>query len=85
MARRDEISMPPVARAVRDGDLRDALEAIRDRLAAELERSAGQAAAAVAKELRAVMDAIEALPGEEADPVDELAIRRAGRRSDAAG
>jgi uncharacterized protein YoaH (UPF0181 family) len=84
MARQNEIPPPDVTSAVR-GDKRDALEAIRDRLAAELIRSKGQAAAAVAKELRATIDAIEALPGGEVSKVDDLAAQRAKRRADAAG
>lgn len=67
------------------GDKRTALEAIRNRLAAELARSKGNAAAAVAKELRAVLDALDALPGAEVSPVDDLTAKRAKRRADAAG
>lgn len=84
MARGNEIPPPDVTSAVQ-GDKRTALAAIRDRLAAELARSKGQAAAAVAKELRAVLDAIEALPGGEVDPVDEIAARREARRARASG
>jgi hypothetical protein len=42
--------------------------------------------ATLSKELRAVMAEIDSLPGgEEADPVDDLAARRAARLADAAG
>jgi molecular chaperone GrpE (heat shock protein) len=84
MGRQNEIPPPDVTGAVQ-GDMRTALEAIRNRLAAELARSKGQAAAAVAKELRAVLDAIEALPGAEVDPIDDLAAKRAQRRAEASG
>ncbi|MGW4476845.1 hypothetical protein ACWENQ_44940 [Nonomuraea sp. NPDC004354] len=84
MARQPEIPPPDITGAVR-GDKRAALEAIRDRLAAELVRAKGQAAAAVAKELRSTIDAIEALPGGEVSAVDDLAAKRATRRADAAG
>jgi uncharacterized protein YoaH (UPF0181 family) len=84
MGRQNEIPAPDVAGAVQ-GDKRMALEAIRDRLAVELGRSKGQAAAAVAKELRATINELEALPGAEVDPVDELAVKRADRRTEATG
>lgn len=42
--------------------------------------------ATLSKELRAVMAELDSLPGgEEADPVDDLAARRAARLADAAG
>jgi hypothetical protein len=42
--------------------------------------------ATLSKELRAVMAEIDSLPGgEEADPVDDLAARRAARLANAAG
>lgn len=84
MARPPEVLAPDVASAMH-GDKRTALEAIRDRLAVELARSKGQAAAAVAKELRAVIDALDALPGGEVSPVDDLAAAREARRANAAG
>jgi molecular chaperone GrpE (heat shock protein) len=83
VGRQTEIPAPDLTGAVR-GDKRAALEAIRDRLAAELTRARGQAAAAVAKELRATIDAIEALPGGEVSAVDDLAAKREKRRADAA-
>lgn len=84
MARRETDPAPDLVGAVA-GDKRAALEAIRDRLAAELIRSKGQAAAVVAKELRAVIDAIEALPGGEESALDELTRRREARRAAAQG
>jgi hypothetical protein len=42
--------------------------------------------ATLSKEMRAVVAEIDSLPGsEEADPVDDLAARRAARLADAAG
>jgi hypothetical protein len=74
-----------IAEAVR-GDRRAALEAIRDKLAAELDDAEGRDAATVAKELRATLAELESLPGgKEASAVDDLSARRAKRRADAAG
>ncbi|MGI5293261.1 hypothetical protein ACQEVF_59485 [Nonomuraea polychroma] len=84
MARQNEIPPADITGAVQ-GDKRAALEAIRDRLAAELVRAKGQAAAAVAKELRATIDALEALPGGEVSAVDDLTAKRAARRAKAQG
>lgn len=84
MGRQNEAPTPAVATAMQ-GDKREALEAIRDRLAVELERSRGQSAAAVAKELRAVIDALEALPGGEVSAVDDLTAKREARRANASG
>lgn len=70
--------------AVESGDRREALEAIRDRLAAEMAGAEGRDAATIAKELRAVMTELDALPGGEVSKLDDLAARRAARRADAA-
>ena len=71
--------------AVAGGDRRKSLEAIRDKLAAELRDTVGRDAAALAKELRAVISELDGLPGgKERSTVDELAARRAGRLADAA-
>ncbi len=68
------------------GSRRDALEAIRDRLAAELEDAEGREVAALARELRATLLELEGLPSKrEESPVDDLAARRANRRAAAAG
>lgn len=68
------------------GGRRSALEAIRDKLAGELEDAEGRDAAPLAKELRAVINEIEKLPGgKEVSAVDDLSARRAARRADAAG
>jgi hypothetical protein len=71
--------------AVESGDRRASLEAIRDKLARELAETGGRDAAAIAKELRAVISELDGLPGgKERSTVDELAARRAGRLADAA-
>lgn len=72
------------------GDRRKTLEAVRDRLAAELDDIDGRYAAPLAKELRNVMAEIDRLPGGEEEspldviarsvPADELAPRRANRK-----
>lgn len=82
---KQQVSMPAELVAAVAGDRRAALEAIRDRLAAELQRARGTGAAAVARELREVLAELEAIPDEEVSPVDQLARRRAERRARAAG
>ncbi|GAA2364778.1 hypothetical protein [Streptomyces carpaticus] len=74
-----------LAAAISSGDRRTALEAVRDKLATELGRADGRDAAAVARELRAVLDALDALPGGEVSTLDDLSARREARRADAAG
>ncbi|MGI5493873.1 hypothetical protein [Microtetraspora malaysiensis] len=74
-----------VSTVVAEGDRRASLEAIRDKLARELHDAEGRDAAAIAKELRATIAELDALPGgKEVSAVDELNARRAARRADAA-
>lgn len=78
---------------VSKGDRRKSLEVIRDALASELEIAEGTAAAAVAKELRAVLADIAALPEEKGGSalddivasVARLDDHRRSRRPAAAG
>lgn len=71
---------------VQIGDRRRSLEAIRDKLAAELDEACGRDAATIAKELRETIRELDSLPGgKEASPVDELGARRKARYADAAG
>jgi hypothetical protein len=64
---------------------RAALEALRDRLATDIEAADPKAVAALSRELRIVMAELDALRGGEAgDTVDDLAKRRAARRAGAA-
>ncbi|MFI6270723.1 hypothetical protein [Micromonospora zamorensis] len=71
---------------IRTGDRRKSLEAIRDKLAAELDDAFGRDAATIAKELTSVIREIDTLPGgKEVSTVDELTARRAARLADAAG
>ena len=64
---------------VKDGDLRESLEALRDHLAAELDCNDGRDGCA-AKQLAEVLKAIAALPsGKERTIDDELADRRKDR------
>ncbi|MFB7473992.1 hypothetical protein [Kitasatospora sp. NPDC056184] len=75
-----------VVGAVASGDRRAALEAVRDKLAAELAESSGPVVAQLSKELRATIAELESLPGgREVSPVDDLSARRAARRADAQG
>lgn len=65
---------------VAGGDTRRSLEALRDRLAVELESAEGSPVAALAKQLSDVLKTIAALPGgRERSIEDELADRREGR------
>ncbi|MFD4658019.1 hypothetical protein ACFWP2_20615 [Kitasatospora sp. NPDC058444] len=76
----------PVSSAAGSGDRRAALEAVRDKLATELESIEGPAVAVLSKELRATLAELESLPGgREVSPVDDLSARRAARRADAQG
>jgi hypothetical protein len=71
---------------VAEGDRRKSLEAVRDRLAAELETAEGRDVASVAKELRETIRELDNLPlGEGVSGVDQLANRRASRRRRSAG
>lgn len=75
-----------ISTVITEGDRRASLEAIRDKLARELQVARGRATPAIARELRATLAEIDALPGgKEVDPVDELARRRADRIADAQG
>jgi len=61
---------------VAKGDRRASLEAIRDGLALQLQKSSGAAAAALARELRMLLAEIAALPDEKgATPLDDIAAR----------
>lgn len=71
---------------IKAGERRASLEAIRDKLAAELKDAYGRDAAALAKELREVIRELDSLPtGGEESTVDQLAARRARRLANAAG
>jgi molecular chaperone GrpE (heat shock protein) len=71
-------------KVIRSGDRRRSLEAIRDRLATELQDAEGRDVAPIAKELRAVIDQLDRSPGgKEVSKRDELAARRARRLADA--
>jgi len=75
-----------VVQAAAGGDRLEALRAVRDRLADELDQAQGRDVAPIARELRAVLDALEsAEPVKGGSRFDELAARRAGRLADAAG
>ncbi|MET9876566.1 hypothetical protein ABZZ36_18355 [Actinacidiphila glaucinigra] len=72
--------------AVQSGDRRRALEAIRDRLAKELQDAEGRDVAPIANQLRATIAELDALPGgKEVSPVDEFTARLEARRAEAAG
>lgn len=65
---------------------REGLEAVRDRLADELESASGRDVASIARELRMTLADLDKLPdSREESAVDDLAARRRARRSHAAG
>lgn len=79
-------SASELRKVIRSGDRRRSLEAIRDRLAAELQDAEGRDVAPISKELRAVIDQLDRIPGgKEVSKRDELAARRARRLADAKG
>lgn len=66
---------------VRNGSRREALEAIRDRLATALQDAEGRDAAPLAKELRAVIAELDSMPtAAEVSPVADLRARIAARK-----
>jgi predicted DNA-binding helix-hairpin-helix protein len=73
----------PLLPVVADGDYRRSLEALRDRLAAGIDRATDRQLihlAPIARQLADVLRAIEELPDEaKADAVDDIAARRARR------
>ena len=72
-------SLPEV---IASGDRRASLEAIRNKLAADLAITDGFHSAALAKQLADVIRELDSLPGgAEVSTVDDLAARRAARRS----
>jgi hypothetical protein len=65
---------------------RQGLEALRDTLAASILEVEPQSRAPLARQLTIVLEQLDSLPGgEETNPVDEVARRRAERRSKAQG
>lgn len=84
-------SLPSV---VAGGDLRHSLEAVRDRLAVDLDNAGPRDAASLARQLVAVLMRLDALPGGRevsrldriaAGVADELTARRSSRKPKAAG
>lgn len=80
----------PLSEVVAEGDYLQSLEALRDRLAIELDASsklsaAARDVAAVSNQLRAVLEQISLIKPPEKSKVDELAEQRAKRRSDVRG
>ena len=80
----------PLSEVIAEGDYLRSLEALRDRLAQELDASsklsaAARDVAAVSNQLRAVLEAISLIKPPEKSKVDELAEQRAKRRRDVRG
>lgn len=77
--------MGDLREAVASGDRTKALLALRDELARDIENAPCSAVAPLAKQLRDVLTELETLrPKQGASKVDDLAARRAKRRSDTA-
>lgn len=67
--------------AAKTGDRRKTLEAMRDKLATDMEEAPPAVVAQIAGRLSAVMAELDALPAEERSRSDELAERRKARRT----
>jgi hypothetical protein len=71
-----------VESAAQSGDRRRLLEAIRDRLARDLDMAPAAVSAQLAAQLRATSAELDALPApEETSVLDQIAARRAARRA----
>lgn len=82
-ARKSAVKKPvTVEAAAASGDQRVALEALRDRLARDLDVAPPQVSAQLAAQLRATLAELAALPAPETKSVvDDIAARRAARRA----
>jgi hypothetical protein len=71
-----------VSVAAASGSRRKLLEALRDKLAVELEVAGSGVVAQIASQLRATVEELDGLPVMQGSKVDEIAARRAkGRRT----
>lgn len=78
--------MGELQETVQGGDRRASLEAIRDRLATELEVAIGRDVAALSKQLSDTIRELDSLPpAKGVTRVDQLAAARKNRRKAAAG
>lgn len=86
-ARKPAVKKPvTVEAAAASGDQRQALEALRDRLARDLDVAPPQVSAQLAAQLRATLSELAALPAQETKSVvDVIAARREARRAAALG
>lgn len=77
------LDAPPIAGEVGSGDRERALVALRDRLAAQIDATAsGRDVAALSLRLVDVLNELKkSSPPAEKSPVDEIAARRANRRT----
>lgn len=72
-----------VSAAAASGSRRKLLEALRDKLAVELETAGSGVVAQIASQLRATVEELEGLPLERGSVIDEIATRRKGRSAKA--
>lgn len=68
-----------VAAAAATGNRRKLLEALRDKLAVELEAAGSGVVAQIASQLRATVEELEGLPVTVGSEIDEIAARRKSR------
>lgn len=73
-----------VSEAVTSGNKRESLEAIRAKLAAELDGAGPREAAALAKQLTDVIEKLDAIPVAKGSVSDDLRTKRADRLAKAA-
>lgn len=82
--------MEDFAKVIASGKRRESLEAMRDLLANRLVDAGDRESAGIAKELRAIVDAIDAIPTAREESVvdnlaDEVAVQRDKRKRDGRG
>jgi hypothetical protein len=73
--------MSAFAQKVKSGDLRTSLEAMRDKLADDMEKADFNVVAQIAARLQAVLTQLDNLPSAERSDADELSERRKARGS----
>ena len=76
-----DMGLSHVGEACQSGNHRQALEAMRDSLAAAMDAAEPAVVAQIAGRLQAVLSELATLPDVEEDEVDELARNRKARRS----
>lgn len=81
--RKQSAKVLSVSEAAASGSRRQLLEALRDKLATELEVAGSGVVAQIASQLRATVEELEGLPVEVGSVIDEIANRRKNRSAKA--